>query len=162
MIKNILKITGNLYIVFFFTNLALSQESINATGGVATGNGGTISYSIGQMFFTTNSGSGGIVEQGVQNSYEIFRLGVKETESNISISVFPNPTANNLILQISDYNHQKLSYQLLDTQGKLISNEQILDQQTQINMQSLQTANYFINIINQDNKKVESFTVIKK
>lgn len=66
-----------------------------------------------------------------QPSDKIFKEGIKETELNISLSVFPNPTANNLTLQISDYNNQKLSYQLIDMQGKLLSNGQVTAQQTQ-------------------------------
>lgn len=34
-------------------------------------------------------------------------------------------------------------------------------QQTQINMNSLPTATYFVNVVNQENKKVQSFKIIK-
>lgn len=68
---------------------------------------------------------------------------------------------DNLTLQISDYNNEKLSYQLFDMQGKQLSNGQIVAQQTQINMNSLPPATYFINVVNQKNKKVQSFKIIK-
>jgi len=97
----------------------------------------------------------------VQQAYEISTVGIKQTELNISLSVFPNPTAENLTLQISDYNNEKLSYQLFDMQGKQISNVQIVAQQTLINMNSLPTATYFINVVNQENKKIQSFKIIK-
>jgi hypothetical protein len=97
----------------------------------------------------------------VQQAYEIFTVGIKETELNISLSVFPNPTADNLTLQISDYNNEKLSYQLFDMQGKLLNNGQVTAQQTQINTASLPAATYFINVVNQENKKVQSFKIIK-
>lgn len=140
---------------------AQAQESTNASGGDATGTGGTASYSVGQVVYTTNTGSTGSVAQGVQHAYEIFTVGIKETELNISLTVFPNPTTENLTLQISDYNNEQLSYQLFDMQGKQLSNGQITAQKTQINMNSLPTATYFVNVVNQENKKVQSFKIIK-
>ena len=145
-----------------WAGLAQAQESANASGGDATGSGGTVAYSIGQVVYTTNTGSSGSVAQGVQHAYEIFSVGVHETELNISLSLFPNPTADNLTLQISDYNNEKLSYQLYDMQGKLLTNAQVTAQQTQINTASLPSATYFIHVVNQENKKVQSFKIIKK
>lgn len=139
-----------------------AQESPTATGGDATGTGGTVAYSIGQIVYTTNTNASGTVSQGVQQAYEIFTLGIKETEMNISLSIFPNPTADNLTLQIRDYNNENLSYQLFDMQGKLLSNGQVTAQQTQINTASLSSATYFINVVNQENKKIQSFKIIKK
>ena len=97
----------------------------------------------------------------MQQAYEIFTVGIKETELNISLSVFPNPTADNLTLQISDYNNEILRYQLIDMQGKIIDARQISAQQTQIDMNSLPSATYFINVVNQENKIVKSFKIIK-
>jgi len=140
---------------------AHAQESANASGGDTTGSGGSVAYSIGQVVYTTNTGSTGIVAQGVQHTYEIFTTGIKETALNISLTAFPNPTTDNLTLQISDYNNEKLSYQLFDMQAKQLSNGQITAQQTQINMNSLSTSTYFITIVNQENKTVQSFKIIK-
>jgi len=152
----LLLIAGLLWVSF-----TQAQESTNASGGDATGTGGTASYSVGQVVYTTNTGSTGSVAQGVQHAYEIFTVGIKETELNISLTAFPNPTTENLTLQISDYNNEQLSYQLFDMQGKQLSNGQITAQQTQINMNSLPTATYFVNVVNQENKKVQSFKIIK-
>ena len=51
----------------FATHLMYSQETIPASGGAAIGSGGTSSYSVGQLVYTTNTGSG-TVTQGVQQS----------------------------------------------------------------------------------------------
>ncbi len=140
-------------------SFAQAQETTNATGGSATGSGGSVVYSLGQVFYKTNTDSSGSVAQGVQHAYEIYTVGVKETELNISLQLFPNPTAENLTLQISQY--QNLSYQLFDMQGKLLSNSPIAAEQTQINMSSLPEATYFVNVLNQENKLVQSFKIIK-
>ncbi|MFN4813476.1 MAG: T9SS type A sorting domain-containing protein [Bacteroidota bacterium] len=144
-----------------WAGLAKAQESNNASGGNAIGIGGTVAYSLGQIAYTTNANASGTVSQGVQQAYEIFTVGIKETELNISLSVFPNPIADNLSLQISDYKNEKLLYHLFDIQGNLLSNGEVTAQQTQINTSSLPPATYFINVVNQDNKQVQSFKIIK-
>jgi hypothetical protein len=138
-----------------------AQESTNASGGDVIGSGGSVAYSIGQVVYTTNTGGSGSVAQGVQHAYEIFTVGIKETELNISLTAFPNPTTENLTLQISDYNNAKLSYQLFDMKGKQLGNGQIVAHQTQINMNGLPSATYFLNVVNQENKKFQSFKIIK-
>lgn len=143
-------------------NLASAQESTNVSGGNATGSGGSVSYSVGQVVYTTNSGSSGTVAQGVQHAYEISVVGVNDTQSNISLNAYPNPTADVLTLQISNYNNEKLMYKLYDLNGKLISSEQIIASQTQINTATLAISTYFIDILNQENKKVQSFKILKK
>ena len=144
-----------------WAGFAQAQESANSSGGDATGSGGTVAYSIGQVVYTINTGSNGGVAQGVQHAYEIFTVGIKETELYISLTAFPNPTMENLTLQISDYNNEKLSYQLFDMQGKQLSNGQLIVEQTQINMNGLPSATYFIHVVNQENKKVQSFKIFK-
>jgi hypothetical protein len=140
---------------------AQAQQSVNSSGGNATGSGGTVSYSIGQVVYSFNAGNVGSVAQGVQHSFEILPVGIKEKSLNISLTIFPNPTTENLILQANNYSNEKLLYQLLDIQGKQLSTGQIIAQQTQINTASLSNATYFINVINQENQKLQSFKIIK-
>jgi hypothetical protein len=138
-----------------------AQDSSNSSGGDATGGGGKVAYSLGQVVYNTNTESSGSISQGVQHSYEIFTVGVKETALNILLTAFPNPTTQNLTLQITDYNNEKLSYLLFDMQGKLLNSEQLTTQQTQINIVSLPSATYFINILNHKNNQIQSFKIIK-
>lgn len=161
MIKNksipiVLLATG-----FLSVGIVQAQQSANASGGDATGSGGSVAYSVGQVVYTANNSPSGTVSQGVQQAYEIYSVGIKETALNISLSVFPNPIVDILTLQISDYNNEKLSYHLYDFQGKLLNKGQIIAEQTQINTSSLPPATYFIEVINQENKQVQSFKIIK-
>ena len=144
-----------------WSDFAQAQQSSNSAGGDATGNGGSVAYSVGQIVYTTHTGSTGSVAQGVQQAYVISSVGINETELNSSLSLFPNPIVDNLTLQISDFNKEKLSYLLFDTEGKLLTNGQVIAKQTQINTASLPPATYFIKVLNQENKQVESFKIIK-
>ena len=141
-------------------NAQTSHQVLSATGGDATGSGGTVAFSVGQIVYTTSTGTTGSVAQGVEQAYEISSVGIKETALNISLSIFPNPTSDYLTLKVEDYNKEALSYNLLDEQGKSVLNEQITNQDTQVAMSTLARGIYFINVL-QANKKIQTFKIIK-
>jgi hypothetical protein len=161
MIKNESRPLTMLLAVMLWFGYAQAQESSNSSGGNATGISGTVAYSIGQVTYTTNTGSSGNIAQGVQHAYGIFTSGNSETTLNISLNVFPNPTSENLTIQISDFSNEKLSYQIYDALGKQITNGKIVGPQTHINTSILPASTYFINVVNKENKNVKSFKIIK-
>jgi hypothetical protein len=77
---------------FLFATSGYSQESIVVAGGSGTGTGGSASYSVGQIAYTSLPGSGGSVSQGIQQPYEIATLGNDEfTEISLLMTAYPNP-----------------------------------------------------------------------
>ncbi len=136
-----------------------AQEAVDAGGGDAFGNGGSVSYSVGQVVYTTNSGTDGSVAQGVQQPYEISTAnGVEESSINLEVSVYPNPTTNYLILKVEE--NVGLSYHLFDLQSKLITNDRISQNSTTINMEALPRSTYFLKV-SRDNQVVKTFQIIK-
>jgi hypothetical protein len=138
-----------------------AQVSVNTTSGNAAGNGGSAIYSIGQMVYTTHITSNGSVAQGIQQPYEIFTIGFNESKLSISLSAFPNPVSNLLNLTVIDFQQSTMHYQLYDIQSKLINCGQITEQLTKINMANLPAATYFLQLVNQENKTIKSFKIIK-
>ncbi len=140
-----------------------AQEVKPASGGDASGNGGSVSYSVGQVTYTTNTGTNGSVSQGVQQPYEISTVtGIEEAKGiNLSCSAYPNPATDYLMLKIENYTIDKLFFQLYSTNGKLIENTKLTGSETKIDMSNLNTAVYFLKII-QNNKEVKIFKIIKK
>jgi len=137
-----------------------AQEAATALGGDASGSGGTVAYSIGQVAYTYQSGTNGGINQGVQQPYEIFTVGIEETVLGISLSVFPNPTNNKLTLQVQEFNNKKLTYQLFDIQGQILESKPITKNQLEINTSNFIAGTYFLNIT-QENKQIQSFKIIK-
>ncbi len=88
-----LKLSAVLLLGLGLTGLQ-AQTSVNATGTNASGSGGTVSYSVGQVVYTTNTGASGSVAQGVQQPFEISIVtGIEEAKGiNLSVSAYPNPT----------------------------------------------------------------------
>jgi len=143
-----------------------AQEAIPASGGNASGSGGSSSYSVGQMVYTTNTGTNGSVAQGVQQPFEISVVtGIDEAKDiTLQCMAFPNPTIDNLNLKVdasTTLSIQSLSYQLFDVSGKLLETKKVEGSETSIAMGSLVPATYFLKVI-QNNKEIKTFKIIKK
>lgn len=156
-----LKLSAILLLGLGLTGLQ-AQESVNATGGNASGGGGSVSYSVGQVVYTTNTGTTGSVAQGVQQPYEISVVtGIEEAKAiNLSVTAYPNPTTNYLTLRIDEFEISNLSCQLYDMNGKLLQNEKITGNQTSIVMSNLVPAVYFVKVV-QGNAEIKTFKIIK-
>lgn len=158
------KLSAVTLLIFGLSNLQ-AQEVIPATGGNACGGSGSASYTVGQIVYTTNQGTGGnTVAQGVQQPYEISVVtGIEEAKDiNLSVLAYPNPTSDYLTVKVdaSTLSTQSMQYQVFDINGKLIQTVKVTGQETQIQTSQLVPAHYFVKVL--DNKKeIKVFKIIK-
>jgi hypothetical protein len=140
---------------------AQAQQAITATGGDASGSGGTVASSVGQIVYTTYTGITGSVAQGVQQPYEISTVvGLDNNSINLVLTAYPNPTTNFLTLNVGDAELSTLNFQLYDASGKIIESRKIINSSETITMENLPTATYFLKVTN-FNKEVKTFKIIK-
>jgi hypothetical protein len=155
------KTMGALFLLLGLGSLN-AQENTIATGGEATGSGGSASYTTGQIVYTEKTGTGGSESQGLQQPYEIsITTGVDETAINLEMNVYPNPSTDYLILKIESKEFSSMSYQLIDMQGKVLKTEKASANNTTIKMEGLAKSTYILNVI-QNNKSIKTFSIIKK
>lgn len=140
----------------------IAQTTIPASGGNASGSGGTSSYSVGQIVYTTNTATNGSVTQGVQQPYEISVITGIEAAKDISLEmvVYPNPAQDFVKLTIKNYEAQNLKYQLYDINGSLIKDNKVEGNETSISMQNLLPSVYFLKVTD-NNKVIKNFKIIK-
>lgn len=145
-----------------FTSTTIAQSTVASGGGNYTSGGISVSYTIGQVFYSTNENSNIKISEGVQQPYEIQTAnGIKEAEGiKLIMNVFPNPTKNDLTLVIENYNLNKLSFSLYDIMGKQLFSEQIINKSTQIKISSFPVSTYFLKIYDL-NKEIKTFKIIK-
>lgn len=150
-------------ILFLIFNGAIhAQEAILSVGHDAGSTSGTVSYSIGQVVYTTHSGTTGSVAQGVQQPFEIMTVvGIEVKEIQLEMSAYPNPTTHFLTLKIENYPQKNLNFQLTDINGKIISSDRITGEYTQISMSEFPAASYFL-LVKNDDQLVKNFKIIKK
>jgi hypothetical protein len=160
--KQKLKILSLLLFCSFTFSLLHGQQSISATGGTATGSGGSVTYTIGQITWNMYSGTNGTVLQGVQQPYEISVVTAIENTEDISLecSVYPNPTRGLIKLIIKSFDQKNLKFQLFDLNGVLLQDKKVDSEVTEISLETHPSSVYFLKIIN-NNQEIKVFKIIK-
>jgi len=140
-----------------------AQQAISASGGDAKGNGGSVSYTVGQVFYRTLQGTDGSAALGVQQPYEISIVTAIENSEDINLEykVYPNPTGGLINLTIKPFDHKKMKYQLYDQNGILLLDKKIESENTEISLIRFYSSTYFLRII-ENNIEVKVFKIIKR
>jgi opacity protein-like surface antigen len=168
--QNMRNVTQKVMVALLFSmgiTAMQAQTSINATGGNASGSGGSVNYSVGQVAYQTNTGTSGSVTEGVQQPFEISVVtGIDGTEGiNLSVTTYPNPVIDNLTLSIegdnkTSYDLSRMSFQLLDMRGNLLLKENISVKQTTLDMGNFVPATYFLKVFRGE-REVKTFKIIR-
>jgi len=160
--KNIKRLVFVL-ILTISVNVIQAQEVIPASGGNASGNGGAVSYTVGQVVYTTNTGTSGSVSQGVQQPYEISVVTGSDQFKNINLicTAFPNPTTDFLTLKIDGEIQAHFKASLFDLNGKILLTKIVESTETIFPMGNLISATYFLKVAS-NNQEIKSFKIIKK
>lgn len=139
-----------------------AQESSNTSGGDLTGSNGSVAYSIGQVVYTTNTGSNGSVSQGAQQPYEISVVLASEDFALLanSLLVYPNPSTDVLVLHMSNDDGLQVDYQIVDITGKIVKRDAITSNETNIAVDYLPASIYFLKVLN-ENTELKTFKIIK-
>ncbi len=149
--------------LFGFGTTGQAQNDIAASGSNASGSGGTVSYSVGQVVFTTNTSiTSGSVTQGVQQPFEISVITRIEQTNGITLVciAYPNPANDFLTLKVENYIPENLSYKLFDANGKLLENKKVTGNVTIISLGNILSSLYFLKVID-NQKEIKIFKIIK-
>jgi hypothetical protein len=150
---------SSLILVFFFHD-AVSQSGTIASGGNASNESGSVSYSVGQVFYLSHESTEGIIHEGLQQPYEIFSVDIQDVTTEFEITLYPNPANTHLTIKTLDFQPNKLSYQLYSLNGQLIDMKEIINEETFLDVDQLNPSSYIIQVL-KDNKIIKSFKLIK-
>lgn len=136
-----------------------AQESINSAGAEATGSGGTVNFSIGQVMYAAQTSSSGSVTVGAQQPFVISVVsGFDNANIQVSAIAYPNPTSNELKLKVN--NLENFVYQLLDVRGNIVYAQSVSQNSITIEMKELPPAIYILKVISLSSV-VKTFKIIK-
>ncbi len=160
-----------LTIVFFFgiklTGMQ-AQETISTSGGSAFGSAGSVTYTVGQIVYTTYSDVTGSVAQGVQQPYEISIESESSQIKGVSLqcTVYPNPVINLLTLKVENFVDEKITCYLYDVNAKILLTQTVEKKETLISVANLSSATYYLKVVqmnqNLSPQVVKVFKIIKK
>jgi hypothetical protein len=137
------------------------QTAISASGGNAESTDGSLSYTIGQVFYKEATDSNFTVNAGVQQAFEISEvLSITNPESNFSITLYPNPATDFINITLNGDNNLSANYSLIDLNGRTINSGKIDSLNKRINISELESATYLLTLITTDNQ-IKTYKILK-
>ncbi|MBP0903707.1 T9SS type A sorting domain-containing protein [Mariniflexile gromovii] len=156
------------------------MASINSSGGTATGNSGSVSYSIGQVVYTYVNDTGYSIEQGIQHA-EIPQDDTEEENNlpedidgegeadiipetpEVHVLIYPNPTTDyvNVATEGLLFENQNNFYRLFNYQGQLLMEKNISEDTTKIHLDHLSASMYILRVF-VNNSLYKTFKILKK
>lgn len=149
-------------ILLLLGTYANAQQGALTSGGGSSSPGGSISYSIGQTIVQSQTMSGGSITVGLQQTYEVVVLtSLPQMEQlQLQCTLYPNPTQNQLLVQLGSFKPDNLTYTLTDYSGKQITTGNLDSQTQELDMHDLPAGVYFLTL-SQQSQALKSFKIIK-
>lgn len=156
------KLSFLIFLVLACVSASFAQSNTVTTGGEATGSGGSVSFSVGQIAVQSNGDGTTTISEGVQQPYEISVVGVDDYPTiTLNATVYPNPTLGQLQLSVS--NEELLAKgeaRIFDGSGKLLAVKKIVGQTTDFDLSSYAQGTYYLRVT--DGKTtLKTFKVVK-
>lgn len=147
---------------FLFSSILFpiyGQDNTVSSGGNASNATGSVSYTVGQVFYSSADGENGSINQGVQQPYSAEIItGIELRE--VTLQLFPNPTNELALLKVETEFIGLLSYSLYDESGRLIQSSSINSLESPIQLSGNSSGIYFLNVQN-SSQIIKSFRIIK-
>lgn len=142
-----------------------AQSAIVPVGGDAQGNGGSVSYTVGQLAVESAANSNGSISvvEGVQQPYEIMTVGVDDyPQIALNAIVYPNPTENIAQLQLNGFEipTDGLRATLYNSNGKQLQNVTVTEDLTTFQIGQYATGTYYLEV--RDGKRtLKTFKIVR-
>ena len=139
-----------------------AQNAPITAGGEAVGAGHSVSYSVGQIVYTTYSMGNYSLAEGVNQPLEISMINAIEGTEDIELSakVYPNPTRSWLILKTGRSEFTELKYHIFDLNGRIIMKGRVGNSATEIVIDHLPSSTYILRIMSGETD-IKTFKIIK-
>lgn len=136
-----------------------AQSNVLSSGKKGESSSGKVTYSVGLIHYKEASGTGGSSNAGAQIPLEVLQTLSVDTNNLVSISIFPNPTSEQLNVSLKD--NEVLNYVFTDISGRQIQSGTIQQQNTKLNISNFKNAIYVLSFFKK-NSLLESYKIIKK
>ena len=123
----------------------------------------TVTWTMGESLIETISASGNTVTQGFhQPKYSLVAL-ESPLLTELGISIYPNPTAGQVFMDIDREENSRLDIQLVDMTGRILGTRSTWMQQEKISFDLSQVAAgyYFLRVIQENGSMFKAYKVSK-
>lgn len=152
------------YSILIVCSKLAGQSDLVPLGGDGLFNDYSISYSIGQTFYTAVSQKGYYVSFGVQQP-SVHNPANNLIEETVDVkavyALYPNPVSDHFYLEVNKVDNSFILIKLFDVNGRELLCSEIPDIKTKISMQNYPVGSYFLKIFSIENE-LKSFLIIKR
>ncbi len=150
-------VTGALLL---FTYAVIAQNVVVPAGGDAANDDVSISYTVGQVVYSTTVNDHHYIIEGVQQPFEIDVVTSSGADyEEVVCNIYPNPTNAHLTLEVSTLTN--CSYVLVNGKGQRLLQGSIKEHPVSLNLKLYPQGTYFVNVLS-ENQSVKTFQIIKK
>lgn len=136
----------------------ISKTIIGSTGKTFSNGNAKISLTIGEPIVGLMTASGVQLGNGFYPSLDLQSLNNSEPSFDNQIIVYPNPSSQSIF--ISHLTLETFFVEIHDVNGKLLFNDKVNKEQP-INISSFAKGTYLITVTNTENKKYNTYKIIK-
>ena len=141
----------------------LKSQQVVATAGDQFSNvNGSISFTIGEGIVNTFTSGEKTLTQGFHQIRLTSTAVDDRVTPGLSLAVFPNPFVFVLHLRVDEGDFSQLQYSWLTIEGKLLSNNKLTGNLTQIDLQTYASGSYLLRISLKNGEPVKAFKVVKQ
>ncbi|HQO31849.1 MAG TPA: T9SS type A sorting domain-containing protein [Chitinophagales bacterium] len=141
-----------------------NAQSVVASAGQEYINGNfVLNFTLGEPVVLTYENSTITLTQGFHQNVHAITTGIKMNSLDVSVTVFPNPTANKLQIELAKPDTDELTLLLFDMNGSIVSQSKLgRDIQLQnIDVSALAAGVYFLQIANPAKNQINIYKVEK-
>lgn len=145
---------------------AFCQSAFPTMGGGVSGNGGSLSYTVGQLAVSFDKRWSTNAEhvkkslfEGVQQTYSISEISIDGVEPiSVKVNIAPNPTTDKIRITL-ELPMDNLYYELYTLNGNRIKRDKIWNTEQTIDMGGLPSGSYLLRMV--AGKKENNYRIIK-
>lgn len=133
------------------------QEVVSSQGASYSNSNGSVDLTIGEPVIITGTDGTNDITQGFHQTIWTF-VGIEDHLPAYEVTIFPNPTEDVLFIKTEAF--EQVTFDLYDSQGKLILQDVLSSEQTPVQVSDLSSGKYSLVLRNKE-QKIKTFQLIK-
>jgi hypothetical protein len=138
-----------------------SQQVIATSGGSEKKGETSIEWTLGEPVVATLLAGSIILTQGFHQPALVVTAIKTFDDPSFTVSAYPNPTDNILMIQVANTEIKDFQYVLYDMNGKVLEKNLFVSDNTAVNMSDYPSGVYLLKVLHED-KEIKSFEIVKQ
>lgn len=131
---------------------SISNQVVASGGQYSSANGNSLEYTVGEAAVTTLSGNTYLLTQGFHQPYPGISGIPEDPYANLQVTLYPNPSADQVNILFEGKNIPALTGMLFDAQGKALGGELVFTGGTEnasllLDIRGLSSGSYYLAIL---------------